>query len=372
VLPDSLAVQLRTPAGAPVQGADVTWAVTAGGGQVSPTTARTDAQGRARAVWTMGTAVGPAQATARVDDGVLTFSAVARVGAPATVQVIAGNGQSATRGTTLRDLLVVRVVDANGNPRAKVPVHWNVLAGMGHVEQPITATGVDGTALTRWAVGLAPGENTVAAEVEGAVSARFTAIGTAGQLRLSLSDPYPLTVQQIDTFTYRVEGYSTAYVFSTPAAVIGAAISWESQGQGTLRPFPPAGFYGTSSAFWSAEVDRREVVRFSVSASFEDQRLTYIVDPGMFVSFYGLRLSTPPGPYSAFQTLQVHVRLQDYEYSDVYLDGFTCGVSDDNGWNGAVRSGEGMEWPLGAKTGTRTLTVCSRFECAELVVQVGP
>lgn len=58
------------------EGASVAWAVTAGGGQVSPQTTRTDARGHARTAWSMGTSTRPARATATVDEGVLAFSAI--------------------------------------------------------------------------------------------------------------------------------------------------------------------------------------------------------------------------------------------------------------------------------------------------------
>ena len=150
-LADSLVVQLRMPGGEPVQGATVEWRALSGGGQVPPASVRTDAQGHARAAWTMGAVPGAAQASARVDDGVLAFSAAVRA---AAVQVAGGDGQSATRGTILRDSLVVRVVDANGNPMAGATVRWSVVTGGGRVEQATSTSGADGTARTPRAMGL--------------------------------------------------------------------------------------------------------------------------------------------------------------------------------------------------------------------------
>jgi hypothetical protein len=193
VLEEMLAVELRTQAGVPVEGAIVTWSVVSvDGGQVSPSTSRTDAQGRARAAWTLGTAAGPARATAAVDDGTLSFAAVALANPPAVVQAAGGNSQSGTRGTILADSLVARVVDAYGNPIAGVPVHWSVVTGGGRLEHATSTTGADGTARTQWAMGFALGVNTASAAVDGVGMAGFTGTGLEGTLTLAVAADDPI------------------------------------------------------------------------------------------------------------------------------------------------------------------------------------
>jgi hypothetical protein len=276
VLPDSLAVQLRTPAGAPVQGADVVWAVTAGGGQLSPTAARTDAQGRARAAWTMGTAVGPAQATARVDEGVLTFSAVARVGAPAVIQVVSGNGQSAVRGIPLENPLAARVEDAYGNPLAGVPVRWSVTAGGGDVERDTSITGGDGTARTRWAMGFTPGENTAAATVEGVGTALFTALGAPGVLQVQII-PENFSVLKIgsnrvgvdvDFFVSVKDGYGNH--------AVGAALTW---GGGAYQISQPTGWdtVTVGHGYAGFDLDGEVYEDSSGWVQFEEQRHVLVI-----------------------------------------------------------------------------------------------
>jgi hypothetical protein len=192
LLGDSLVVRVRTTNGAPVQGAVVAWRVLAGGGQISPATVRTDAQGHARAAWTLGASVGAGQASATLKHDTLLFTALATVGAPASVQVAAGNGQSATRGTILADSLVARVVDAYGNPVAGVAMRWSVVAGGGRLEHATSTTGADGTARTRWAMGFSPGQNTAAAAVDGAGTAGFTGTGLEGTLTLAAAADDPI------------------------------------------------------------------------------------------------------------------------------------------------------------------------------------
>ena len=72
----------------PVSGITVTFAVTAGGGSVSPTSATTNASGRAQTVLTLGDEIGDNTVTARVTGlRAVTFTA----GAGATVHVDASN-----------------------------------------------------------------------------------------------------------------------------------------------------------------------------------------------------------------------------------------------------------------------------------------
>jgi len=86
-LPEVLGVRVRDAFSNPLQGAEVRFQVLQGGGQVTPSTSRTDDQGRAYARWTLGAAAGTQMAAAVVpgaEDRLLTFQATARVTPPAT------------------------------------------------------------------------------------------------------------------------------------------------------------------------------------------------------------------------------------------------------------------------------------------------
>jgi hypothetical protein len=75
VLADSLVLVVQIPNARPVQGALVTWAVQSGGGQVTRSQSRTDAQGRASTAWVLGPTVGYGSVTATVEDRTVTFHA---------------------------------------------------------------------------------------------------------------------------------------------------------------------------------------------------------------------------------------------------------------------------------------------------------
>ncbi len=55
---DTLIVRAVDPSGAPRAGVEVTWVVRQGGGSIAPTTDETDADGLAKAVWTLGSTSG--------------------------------------------------------------------------------------------------------------------------------------------------------------------------------------------------------------------------------------------------------------------------------------------------------------------------
>jgi CARDB/Bacterial pre-peptidase C-terminal domain/Leishmanolysin/Bacterial Ig-like domain (group 2) len=143
-LPDSLVVTVVDEFGNGVPGQTVTFAVTGGGGQVDPATVVTDAGGVARTIWTMGSVVGAAQASASVAGiSSVIFTATASEALPAapdlipngitltpfnptslqTVEVVvrvANQGDLATPGGFQADLLVdgVRVATASGSALA--------------------------------------------------------------------------------------------------------------------------------------------------------------------------------------------------------------------------------------------------------------
>ena len=75
---------------------------------------------------------------------------------PASLEAVAGDGQSGTVSTALADSLVVRVVDALGAGLAGIQVTWSASKG-GSVSPATTTTDAEGRAATQRVLGDTPG-----------------------------------------------------------------------------------------------------------------------------------------------------------------------------------------------------------------------
>jgi Bacterial Ig-like domain (group 2) len=98
-------------------------------------------------------------------------------GAPASVTIYSGDGQSGSHGSQLRDPLCVLVTDASGNVVPGVVATYSVANGGGSLSFP-TAPSTDflGVATSGlWSLGSLVGQQTVLASVSGAGSVTFKA-----------------------------------------------------------------------------------------------------------------------------------------------------------------------------------------------------
>lgn len=159
-LPSPLVVQVLSERQQPVSGRLVEFVLTSdsAAGEVSPETAITDDAGQAKARWVLGTSPGSYVVTARVVDAgtenqVADFTATAKAAAPDTISAQSAQSQPGRRKREAGTQPLVRVVDRYGNPVQDVPVAWQVTAGEGTVEQPITATDAEGKAGAEWTLG---------------------------------------------------------------------------------------------------------------------------------------------------------------------------------------------------------------------------
>src|SRR5260221_134439 len=171
--PDSLRVRVINSSNQLVANARVAFAVTGGGGAVSPAIATTNAVGIASAEWKLGLAavVTTVTATALGEDdkpittitpnfttfSLRTFDALA---------ALAGDKQS---GLILSGLPVqpsVRLVDSLNKVRPGVPVFFTATRG-GRVATSVVSTGADGVASPGiWTLGDIPGDQQLIAKVE--------------------------------------------------------------------------------------------------------------------------------------------------------------------------------------------------------------
>jgi hypothetical protein len=178
-LADSLEVTFTTAAGLPIQGATIQWAASGLDGAVSPETSTTGADGTARTRWRLGTTSGNQFVTAQVagQNGVLPFSAIARPGAPDTMDVVSVTPESAPLGTVRTVLVVVRDRALNRVPAATV--QWSIVCG-GPVSPATSQTDANGFATTQWTVNNAcsssPSGPNGSATVAGAGTVQFAAL----------------------------------------------------------------------------------------------------------------------------------------------------------------------------------------------------
>lgn len=193
MLAEPLVVRVTDSEGRPVFERKVAFVLVEGDGEVTPDTALTDADGRATGRWVLGPTEGTQRVEARVIGPVVlvtSFVASAAVGTAARVERVRGDAQTAIAGSALADSLVVRTLDASGQPVGGIKVTWTVTGG-GSVSAASTVTGRDGTSGVRRTLGPVAGAQATAAAVQGAsgspVSFGATAtVGTAGRLRLEV------------------------------------------------------------------------------------------------------------------------------------------------------------------------------------------
>lgn len=165
--------------GNPMNGVSVTFAVTGGGGSVTPTPPVTNTDGIASAgFWTLGITPGVNTVTATVANvGQVVFTATGTA-APTTITAHTATEQTARVSTPVLFPPAVLVRDQVGNPMAGVTVAFAVSAGGGTATPANVVTSSAGIAqLTTWVVGPTAGTNTISATIPGLTPVTFTATG---------------------------------------------------------------------------------------------------------------------------------------------------------------------------------------------------
>ena len=175
-------VAVQDENGSAVEGVQVTFTVTEGGGMLSAATDTTDANGQAATTLTLGSEPGTNTVEATVAGfKPVTFTAVGQA-IPYSLTKISGDDQEGAAGTQLAEPFVVAVLDEDDEVIAGVDVSFTVTAGGGTLSATTATTNANGRAATRLTLGSEPGTNTVAATVEGLESVTFTATGQESPL----------------------------------------------------------------------------------------------------------------------------------------------------------------------------------------------
>ena len=171
-LPVAPAVKVTDAGDNPIAGVVVNFAVTAGGGAITGTTATTTAAGIATAgIWTLGVVAGPNALTATspaIAGASFVFKAAGGAGPPTKIAGFAGNNQTGTAGGVVATKPSVIVTDANNNPVAKFTVTFAAASGSGSVTGGSAVTDPTGVATVgNWKLGTTPGPQSLNASASG-------------------------------------------------------------------------------------------------------------------------------------------------------------------------------------------------------------
>ncbi len=215
-------VRLEDRLGSPIEGIQLDFVVTVGGGSLASPTATTNSDGRATSSWTLGTQAGTHQVTTTVsgESSSTAFSATALPDAPDALQKIAGDNQTDVPNATLPQLIVVRVVDQFDNPISGENVTFTVTAGGGTVNSSSVQTDANGDAAVEWTLG-SEGNNSLTASANNIADVTFDATATA------VTGDFDIDVRFLSTPTA-----------SQQAAFDNAAARWESLITGDVVDVP--------------------------------------------------------------------------------------------------------------------------------------
>jgi adhesin/invasin len=290
-LPAPLVVMVTDQFGNPVPGIDVTWDPQMSG-SVDPTTSTTGTDGLASTQRTLGSGAGTQIVTASaagLNGSPVTFTQTSTSGPASSLQLVSGNGQTGLPGQELPDPLVVRLLDASGNPIAGNPVSWILGQGGGTVV-PNGNTDADGKASATFTLGPTAGAtNTVNAVVSGVGIIQFTAKATGGSGGGgggggggSGPSAANSTVSAAPTSIVAGTGSSTITVTvrdGSGAPVAGATVHLSATGSGNslTQPGGATGADGVATGTLSSSVPGSKVVSAKVNNSVDITQTAEVV-----------------------------------------------------------------------------------------------
>ena len=273
-LADLLVVRVVDAQDQPVSGVPVAFELGAGagGGDMRPDTALTNADGHASSRWVLGGTAGQQEVDARIAGASLavTFSAEAERTSDLRLELTSGDEQRAAPNAELGDPLVVRLVDQAGDGVPGQAVAWVVAIGQGAAAPASSDTDADGFASTTWTLGPETGLQTLNAVVSGVgvVSFTATAAGDGGggpSPELSTVTASPASIDAgtgLSTITVTVRD-------GAGAAVSGATVTLSATGSGNIltQPSAPTGADGVATGTLRSLVPETKVVSAVVNGA---------------------------------------------------------------------------------------------------------
>ena len=159
-----LAVTLGDASGNPIQGTQVAWSVSEGGGTLAANASLTDVLGRATVTFQLGDSAGTNLVVASVSQGggdSVSFSSQAVV--PTAIANFQGDMQAGRITQTLLDSLRVRVTLADGSGVPGVLIVWDVAGGSGSPSAASAVSDGFGIVSVAYTLGSTPGIDTITA-----------------------------------------------------------------------------------------------------------------------------------------------------------------------------------------------------------------
>jgi hypothetical protein len=286
-------LQLQDADGTPIarEGVVVTVQIASGGGTLSgTTTATSNADG---AVAFTDLAIRGSPGTQRLLFAAESFAPATSppialgAGAPASIEMVAGDDQSGTVGQPVPIPPSVRVRDAEGTTLPGIPVTFTVTKGGGTVVEETPVTDADGIAIVgEWRLGQAVGENELSAEVSGqSLSGSpvvFSASATAGGVSATESEveasPATITASSgasAATITVRVRDQ-----FGNAVAGVPVALAADGTGNTLTQPSAPTDANGVATGRLSSTAAGTRTVTATAGGVELEAVATVAVQPG--------------------------------------------------------------------------------------------
>jgi adhesin/invasin len=286
-------LQLQDADGTPIarESVVVTVAIASGGGTLSGTTTATSNAGGEVAFTDLAIHGSPgtrrlifaAEAFAPATSAPIALGA----GAPASIELVAGDDQTAAAGQPVPIAPSVRVRDAEGTPLPGIPVTFTVTKGEGTVVGETPVTDADGVAaVNQWTLGHTVGENELSAEVSGqSLSGSpvvFSASSTPGVVSPTASEveasPETITASNgasATTITVRVRDQ-----FGNAIAGVAVALAVDGSGNTLTQPSVPTDANGVASGQLSSTTAGTRSVTATANGIQLEQAATVTVQAG--------------------------------------------------------------------------------------------
>jgi adhesin/invasin len=319
-------LQLQDAGGSDIarEGVVVTAQISAGGGSLDGlTTSTSDAGGRV-AFADLAIRGSPGTRTLIfVADGFAPVTATVGlgVGAPASMEAMAGNEQTATVATAVATRPAVVVRDQDGNALGGIPVTFKVTGGGGSLTGANPVTDTDGLAsVGGWTLGRNVGANILEATLSGLdVSGSpvvFSATALPGPVSAEKSrvSAAPTTITASGGSSRSTITVTARDAFDNPVPDLAVTLSATGTGSTLTQPASPTGSNGSTTGLLSATTPGNPVVSATIAGTAVTQTATVTVSPGVPSAAHS-SATVPAG--TAGKGTALEIRLKDAEGNDV-------------------------------------------------------